>query len=433
MKLSAEQRSAIVSQYATVGSVEQLAALLQTVYESKFPYRNRRSPVIIQTRDLTYQAFANQSRYNSFSIPKKSGGTRSIMAPAYKLKTIQKCINEVLLSLFTPHRSAYGFVLGKSVADNAKVHVAKNFVYNVDLKDFFPSISFRRVKTVLELPPFNLKDEKEPLGFLIANLCCHEGCLPQGAPTSPTLSNIICQRLDRKLEKLAKSHNAYYTRYADDISFSSRLDVFDDRFRVKLKRIIQKEENFELNFAKERKQDWRVRQEVTGLVVNQKTNVPKEYIKDIRYWLRTWEKFGFEKTQKDFLQRYRLKKGFHRNSSYLPFFYAYLLGKINYLRMVRGKDDVLYVRFNAAYKALLESSMPKLDLKKDYLGKPYLSHYDLDYAAWSNEYLALQAKIQSASLAIVEEEVEEDEEDQALYMSPVSRESQSYLLLLELL
>lgn len=363
MKLTQENREEIRTRFASIVSVDDLAQLLNWIYTIKFPRRSKKTNVSIEEKHLNYYAFVKENRYKQFSLKKKSGGIRSISSPRYKLKTIQKCINEILNSLYIPNKSATGFVPKKSIVDNAKLHVGKQYVFNTDLKDFFPSTDFRRVKTVLGFRPFNLIDENEKqktkeekgrgfLGFLIANLCCENGCLPQGAPTSPTLTNIVCQRLDKKLYKYAKSIKANYSRYADDITFSSNKPIFDEKFNAKLIEIIEVEENFKINFDKERLQHISQRQSVTGLIVNKKCNVDRPYIKDVRFWLMCWTKFNADATQQKFTIQFPDKKGFLRYDGATPQFYDYLKGKILFLGMVRGQSDSMYLKFKNEYDNL---------------------------------------------------------------------------------
>lgn len=354
MKLTLEHRAEIKERFSTIASVEQLAGLLQWIYDTKFPKAKKK--VTIEGRDLNYYAFKKKDRYINFEIPKKNKNEkRPIAAPRYKLKTIQKCLNEIFNSVFEPHKASYGFISNKSVVDNARLHVGKNFVYNIDIEGFFPGTDFRRVKTVLMLRPFSLQQEKEALAFLIANLCCENGALPQGAPTSPTLTNIVCQRLDRRLTQLAKRYRATYTRYADDITFSAHQNIFDKWFKARLKVIIERHERYKINLAKERLQDWNKRQVVTGVVVNKRLNVDRTYIKDVRYWLRTWDKFKEEATQAAFEVRFPEKKGFVRNNGVTISFHHYLLGKILYLGMVRGHDDRMYQKFKSTFANQIET------------------------------------------------------------------------------
>jgi RNA-directed DNA polymerase len=343
---------------------------LSWVYSLRFPKRSEKTNIVIEEKHLNYYAFKASNRYKEFSIKKKSGGERKISAPRYKLKTIQRCINEVLNAVFTPHLSVTGFVPSKSIVDNAKVHTCKQFVYNTDLKDFFPSTEFRRIKTVLGLAPFHLIDEDETisevekkktsekkgrghLAFLIANLCCDNGFLPQGAPTSPVLTNIVCQRLDKKLYKFAKSINATYSRYADDITFSANKLVFDKSFQKTIIEIIEVQERFKINFEKERLQHGGERQSVTGIIVNRKNNLDRKFLKDVRFWLMCWDKYGSKATQEKFLIQFPEKKGFLRYEGNTPKFYHYLHGKILFLGMVRGQKDYLYLKFKSSYDFLI--------------------------------------------------------------------------------
>lgn len=367
MSLTVEKIEEIKIRFAKTETVEDLASLLSWIYALKFPKQNEKKPIIIETRHLNYYAFKAENRYKQFSIPKKSGGIRTISAPKYKLKTIQKCINEILNIVFTPHFAATGFVPNKSILDNAKLHVGKQFVYNTDLKDFFPSVDFRRIKSVLGLRPFNLinidktqTQGKEHLAFLIANLCCENGCLPQGAPTSPTLTNVVCQKLDKNLFKFAKSIKATYSRYADDITFSANKPIFNSDFNKKLDEIISKE-NFKINEAKTRLQNGGERQSVTGIVVNKKPNVERNFIKDIRFWLMCWSKFDNEATQQKFLIQFPDKKGFLRYGGATPQFYNYLNGKILFFGMVRGANDVMFLKFKTNFD-LLYSKIQRNDL-----------------------------------------------------------------------
>lgn len=306
--------------------------------------------ITFSEKSLKYWAFHADNRYHKFKIPKKTGGFREITAPEARLKAIQHYLNELLGTTFTPHKCAYGFTAGRSIVDNAKPHVGKTNVLNVDIKNFFPSIDFRRVKVMLQNQPFNFSDD---VAYIIANLCSFEGVLPQGAPTSPLLSNVVCQRLDSKLDQFAAKHNCAYSRYADDITLSSYRTKFSQEHLEDID-LILKEEKFELNHKKTRIQYRSKRQEVTGLVVNQKVNVHRTFVKDIRYWLRTWDTFGIEATQLDFYKRFPTKKGYRRGvSSRGKVFHKYLKGKIEFLGHVRGHGDPLYHKFKSNYEKLL--------------------------------------------------------------------------------
>ena len=300
----------------------------------------------------------SKKRYTSFSIKKKSGGERNIHAPVNGLKHILRPLNIILNCVSEPHFKATGFVPGKSIVDNAKQHVGKNYVYNIDLKDFFHSFDRSWVKYGFMIKPFNLGKEKEELAFLLASICTHpfeideeiKTVLPQGAPTSPTITNILCVKLDKRLNGLAKRFGITYSRYADDISFSSQTNVFNkEDFLEELHRII-KDQKLEINPSKTRLQQKGYKQEVTGLIVNNKVNVNSRYIKQLRNWLYLWKKYGYVKAEQKFNQDYNFDKGHTKNG--IPVFENVLMGKLQYLKMVKGKNDSTYVKLKVRYDRL---------------------------------------------------------------------------------
>lgn len=164
-----------------------------------------------------------KSRYTTFSLPKKSGGIRTICAPITALKIIQQKLHQVLQMVYDPKPAAQGFLMGRSIITNAQRHVGKRFVLNIDLLDFFPSINFGRVRGLFLSKPYSLP---ENVATILTQICCHENFLPQGAPTSPIVSNMICRKLDSQLQRIAKEYRCTYTRYADDITFSTSLKTF---------------------------------------------------------------------------------------------------------------------------------------------------------------------------------------------------------------
>lgn len=349
MKFFKDNKQEIAANFKSVTSLKELVRLLNKIqtWEYDNPYW-KKTPKPISEKALRYFLYKKKNKYRSFEIPKKSGGTRSIKAPHRYLKMIQRYLNLCFLSVFTPAPNVTGFVPGKNVVTNAAMHTGKKYVYNIDLKDFFPSISFFRVWAVLsKVPPFRLDNE---VARIIANLCCDDECLPQGAPTSPILSNAVCMRLDRKLYNLAKEMDFTYSRYADDITISSNTNIFSPEFREKIFTFI-KEEGFEVNLKKERLQKNNVvvggelireRQEVTGIIVNRKTNVSRSYIKNLRAALHNWELKGYDQAVAKYEYYYQREKGFIRYKGETPPFENYIAGKLEYLGMVRGKEDSTY-------------------------------------------------------------------------------------------
>lgn len=303
----------------------------------------------------------DKNRYFTFEIPKKSGGVRQICAPSGNLKWFQLCLNELFKALYSPSPYAMGFVVGKSIVDNARMHTNQNYVFNIDLKDFFPSIDRARVRKRLQLAPFNFN---EKIALLIAGLCSiksvrySEGepfgecfVLPQGAPTSPLLTNAICDTLDRKLHGLAKRFGLHYSRYADDITFSSMHNVYqpESEFRKELERIIT-DQRFTINPAKTRLNHCSSRQEVTGLTVGQKINVARKYVKDVRAILHIWEKYGYNVAYATFYPRYKSEKcQLHRGEPNLE---NVISGKLCYLKMVKGESDPVYTKLHTQFVRL---------------------------------------------------------------------------------
>lgn len=352
MKIEQAHIDQIRKQFAELQSKEDLVKLLSNA--KNMLYGEECKPV--QLKSLTYYANPTlcKNRYQTFTIKKKSGVDRTIHAPLKGLKSILRSLNFVLQCVYEPHEAATGFVLEKSIVDNAKKHVGHHYVLNMDLKDFFHTFDRNRVKMGFMYEPFNLNGDKEPLAFLLASLCTHpfeidgevKTVLPQGSPTSPTLTNMLCQKLDRRLTGLANRFGATYTRYADDITFSSPHNIYtDEAFNKELKRIIEEDQKLVINPKKTRLQKAGYRQEVTGLIVNNKVNVHRRYVKQIRMWLYLWEKWGYEIAQQKFLKDYFADKGHVKNMN--AKLMNVLDGKLEFLKMVKGAED-------GAYKGLKE-------------------------------------------------------------------------------
>lgn len=347
MKIEQTHIDHIRAKFAAMQGKEDLVQLLSEA--KNLLYGEECKPV--QLKSLTYYANPEicKKRYQTFTIKKKSGADRTIHAPVKGLKSMLRSLNFVLQCMYEPHQAATGFVLDKSIVDNAKKHIGHHYVLNLDLKDFFHSFDRNRVKMGFMYEPFNLNGDKEPLAFLLASLCTHlfeidgevKTVLPQGSPTSPTLTNILCKKLDRRLNGLANRFGATYTRYADDITFSSPHNIYkDEEFKNELKRIIEEDQKLEINPKKTRLQKAGYRQEVTGLIVNDKVNVRRRYVKQIRMWLYYWEKYGYEKTDQIFKRDYIADKGHVKNMN------AHLVnvldGKLEFLKMVKGEEDGTY-------------------------------------------------------------------------------------------
>lgn len=363
MKLEQKQISEIKQKFSAIENRDDLLVLIN--YTKTAMYGEKAKPFTL--KQFTYFVYPEncKNRYKTFLIKKKSGGERQINAPANGLRSILRVLNVIFQCCAIPHETANGFVLKKSIVTNAKRHLNKHYVYNIDLKDFFHSFDRNRLKMALMREPFSLNGDKEPVAFIIASLCTHplliddtlKVVLPQGSPTSPTLTNLLCLKLDRRLNGLAKKIGADYSRYADDITFSSHRNVFNSESFIKeLKRIIMDDQDLMINDKKTRLQKFGYRQEVTGLTVNEKVNVQKRYVKQVRMWIYYWEKYGYSKAQQLFVKDYTKDKGHVNNlNSQLS---NVISGKLDFLRMVKGEGDSTYSSLNSRFFKLKESNCP---------------------------------------------------------------------------
>lgn len=302
----------------------------------------------IPPQTLTMLAFApNVRRYIPMQIPKKSGGQRVIHAPRGDLKAIQRVIANELSTSYDPPKCVQGFVKSRSVADNASQHKRKRFVLTLDLEDFFQSISSGRVHELF-LKYYRLTPE---LTNVLTNLVCHKGCLPQGAPTSPIISNVVCYRMDRAFLSLAASAKLDYTRYADDLTFSttspySARKLFDaSKFGIegvdsRILGIISSN-YFKVN-EKKVHAAWRgSRQLVNGIVVNEKCNMKRETYRQLRSLFHNWKTVGYEQAVTKYLTGSPLyQRRLMIDGKVCPeeLFVHHVRGRLEYLTMVITAD-----------------------------------------------------------------------------------------------
>jgi len=270
--------------------------------------------------------------YVRYTIPKGNGGRRTILAPKAELKAIQRKILSELLDKTIVSPMAHGFVKARSIVTNAKQHVGREFLLRLDLKDFFPSITFKRargmfislgysfaVASVLGLLCTEYDREPFDRDGTIYYVSIGKRHLVQGAPTSPTLSNLSAYHLDHRLNGLAKKRNFTYTRYADDLTFSG--NSLDDTLRILdiAQRIIP-EEGFIVNTKKTHIFRQSSRQMVTGIVVNQQTSTPRQLRRKVRAILHNAKQTGLEAQNKEQHENFR----------------AYLLGLIGFISQANG-------------------------------------------------------------------------------------------------
>jgi RNA-directed DNA polymerase len=297
----------------------------------------------LKTSFPVLEEIINNPCYENYSIPKKRGGLRQISKPDNALMAIQKRLNYYLQAyyLWIKPYEVHGFVVNPcyfgfqcNIVENARVHVGKKHVLNIDLKDFFSNITARRVKALFSSDIF---DFPEQLATALTLLTTYEGRLPTGAPTSPVISNFVCQQLDADLSNFCKQSNLAFTRYADDLTFSSDDAISDDEILDLINLI--RENRFEINEKKIRLKSFNQKQTVTGLTVNEKVNVSRKLLRKIRAMLHdlavngeetaVQRHFGYSIVQKQHITEFRNR----------------LSGYINFVGMVRGRNDSIYLKF----------------------------------------------------------------------------------------
>ena len=328
--------------------------------------------------DLTYENVQGiiypTPPYKAFLMAKRGGGHRLIHEPRRRLKILQtKLLAYLQERAGTPKPCAHAFTQNRSIVTNARKHLERypHFVLNLDLEGFFPSITFYRIRGLLRKAPFNLSHS---VATMLAHMCVVKNELPQGAPTSPFLSNQVCRSLDRDLMALAKRHQATYARYADDMTFSfstpnraalpANICTFDSgvvTLGQELTGIIH-QHNFKINAAKTRMSTRRRRMEITGIAINEFPNVRRVFIDRIRGALHAWDRFGYDAAQTGWERRVAdsaaaayEKRPWKRQTrtGQPPALKNVLWGKLLFVRMVRGADDAIYTRLAETYNRLV--------------------------------------------------------------------------------
>jgi len=306
---------------------------------------------LLHTRNFEYALWnIREYGYRTKKITKKNGTARELNIPPSFVKTMQKKINELLQEQYIAPKPVHGFIKAdennkKSIISNANMHTKKYIVINLDIKDFFDSINFGRVRGLFLSKPFEIN---EKIATRLAQLVINDNKLPQGAPTSPILSNFICKQMDHNLIKVAKKFSLTYSRYADDITFSSHKKNLNLKYIIKEITEVVKNNGFTVNTKKTRFQMAHHTQIVTGLKVNQKVNINTKYKKQIRSMLYSWFTDGLTKATQLHFKEYNKQK-----RKYLPekekSFKNIVIGKINFLGLVCGTDNPLYQKYRHTY------------------------------------------------------------------------------------
>lgn len=297
---------------------------------------------------LCLELSRDNGNYRIIKLPKKDGTFRTIVEPPKGIKIIQRKIVEYLKRFQKEKYCAYGFVKGKNNVGNANLHINKKFIFKTDLKDYFTSIQSGRIYKMFLSEPFLFCKSD---ATILTNLLCFNNTLAQGFPSSPYVSNIVTRRLDNALIALSQKYKCNYSRYADDITFSTNSIAFPvqyNKFFSDLKEIITKE-MFVINDKKTQLLSSKTRQIVTGIVVNEKLNLKRSYYRQLRQILYTWEKDGITIcSKKNNMSEDKLKR--------------YVLGKLAYYKSVVGQGNACYLRLCNSYNTAINSEFFKVPI-----------------------------------------------------------------------
>lgn len=289
--------------------------------------------------------------YKSFKIPKKNGSYRLIHQPIDDLNTLTKFLLKSLKTKI-PEKiydvCSYGFTKDKSIIQNSKLHINKNFVINIDLKNYFSSIDKDKVKSKL-IKFYKLTDKEADF---YSDILTYKDTLPQGACTSPFISNLVTFDLDRAIDRICKNNNITYSRYVDDLTFSTDDNIYPSKPLNQIRFLI-KNYGYKINKSKFRVYQSNKRQLVTGLVVNQKVNIKKEDYKLIRAIIYNWNKNGYDHAEKFF----QLK--FHKKN-----LLEHVEGKLNFFKLVLGEDNPKYIQLFKEFSSLKKDKLQYLNCNK---------------------------------------------------------------------
>lgn len=313
------------------------------------------------------------ARHREFTIPKRNGGTRRICAPRPALLDLQRDLLRLLEGDYLPRVHVHGFVSGhqRSIVSNARQHVGKRWVLNIDLEDYFESIHFGRVKGRLIASPYGYPDE---IAQFIAHVACFEtqkevdgtrrttSVLMPGGALSPILANIVTDKLDAELARFCRQLGCTYTRYADDITVSSNRRTFpapigrfadpesfvDFTLSDSFQQIVE-DNGFRVNHDKTRLLGQAFQQDVTGLVVNEKVNVKRKFVREVRAMLHDWDFNGLTAASTRHFTEKRPDRGRLPEQEASNFEWV-VRGKIEFIRQVKGSTDQVFralaTRFN---------------------------------------------------------------------------------------
>lgn len=281
----------------------------------------RRRTVFLVTKDP-------ESFYFPTEIPKRDGTARKLLIPDTLIMSMQRHILDGILKHLKPSRYATAYAPKTNIKQNAQPHIGKKYILKTDISDFFGSVRFEQVYSAA----FNIRLFPKQIGVMLTELCCYNGYLPQGAPTSPALSNLVMKNFDNNIGYWCEKHGISYTRYCDDMTFSSDKPLYN--VLQKLTQMLD-EMGFELNAKKTKFVTSSSRQSVTGLTVNERLSVSRDYKRNLRQELYYGFKFGLEGA----ISRTKHPEFFDDNNHFMhESYYNSLLGRVRYILSIEPNN-----------------------------------------------------------------------------------------------
>ena len=283
---------------------------------------------------VTSVIFCSKAHYREFEIKKRSGGTRAIRAPYPSLLYMQNWIYKEILLKCKINGTAHGFVRKRSILTNANVHKGQKYLLKMDLKDFFPSISINWVVQV-----FKNIGYMNDVAFYLASICCLDDALPQGAPTSPALSNIIASHMDKRIYKICQKYGYKYTRYADDIAVSG---TFMSPTFIEIVSNVIEDCGFVVNKKKTRLYGEKGNKIITGIsLANNEVRIPRGYRRELEQEVFYILKYGYDA---------HVKRNKIRKINYLQS----IIGKLNFWLMVEPQNEMAKKGYKYLYSIYKE-------------------------------------------------------------------------------
>lgn len=304
------------------------------------------------TKNIVLLAFSPQ--YYHFTVPKKNGKLRHIEAPEQELKRFQRKLNIFLQSVYYLHQSknAYGYIINpkgkiykKGVLNNAKQHLGCNYLMNVDFKDFFHQITIEDVKKIFKSNYFNFNTYTS---FTLAKICCYKNRLPMGSPASPVLSNLYTISLDHLLHHWAIKKQGIYTRFVDDLAFSSKSNAFSSNDFYEIQKIAAQ---YHLNFNPKKTKFVGITatKTITGLILKETVDIDDLYYKELNKDI---------KRLKNIVEVYSITGQSLKNIAIVKFKQE-IVGKINFIKTIEGATSQ---QFNEYLEKFQQALLPKTDL-----------------------------------------------------------------------